>query len=147
MARNIGDGATKEYSHKNVLYTKSCRRISSCFAKKDAFQNTDFSRFKYQFKRKNCHSVFLKIVQVSKCPSFAFSAAISCLNARSHWFLASTHSTFSLIGSCNRNLNTQSHADTYAHTTVSYFFKNSSKTNKLKQNTSYRLNINQTWSL
>ena len=68
MARNIGDGATKEYSHKNVLYTKSCRRISSCFAKKRCFQNTDFSRFKYQFKRKNCHSMFLKIFQVSKCP-------------------------------------------------------------------------------
>ena len=34
MARNIGDGATKEYSHKKVLYTKSGRRISSCFAKK-----------------------------------------------------------------------------------------------------------------
>ena len=45
---------------------------------------------------------------------------ISCLNPKSHWFLASTHSTFNPVGSCNRNLNTQSHRDTYAHTTTSY---------------------------
>ena len=30
---------------------------------------------------------------------------------------ASTHSTFNLPGSCNRNPNTQSHIDTYAQTT------------------------------
>ena len=38
---------------------------------------------------------------------------------------ASTHSTFNLIGSCNRNLNTQNHRDTYAQTTdiMSYLFK------------------------
>ena len=45
-------------------------------------------------------------------------AEISCLNPKSHWFLASTHSTFNPIGSCNRNLNTQCHRDTYAHTTT-----------------------------
>ena len=70
MARNIGDGATKEYSHKKVLYTKSCRRISSCFAKKDAFQNTDFSRFKYQFKRKKLSQHVCKDFPSFKVPLF-----------------------------------------------------------------------------
>ena len=121
---------------KNRVTKKSCTRSLAgvsvlVLQKKDAFQNTDFSRFKYQFKRKNCHSMFVKIFQVSKCPCLTFSAAISRLNARSHWFLASTHSNFNLIGSCNRNLNTQSHRDTYAHTTVSYFLKIAKKqTNK-----------------
>ena len=101
MARNIGDGATKEYSHKKVLYTKSCRRISSCFAKKMLSKIQIFLASNISLSEKNCHSMFVKIFQVSKCPSFAFSAAISCLNARSHWFLASTHSTFNLIASCN----------------------------------------------
>ena len=123
MARNIGDGATKEYSHKNVLYTKSCRCISSCFAKKMLSKRQIFLALNISLSEKNCHSMFVKIFQVSKCPSLTYSAAISCLNARSHWFLASTHSNFNLIGSCNRNLNTQSHRDTYAHTTVSYFLK------------------------
>ena len=103
--------------------------------KKRRFKIQIFLASDISLSEKNCHGMFLKIFQVSKCPSLTFSAAISCLNARSHWFLASTHSTFNLIGSCNRNLNTQSHTDTYAHTTVSYFFKNSSKTNKQKLNT------------
>ena len=48
---------------------KSCtwkRVISSCL-QKDAFQNMDFSRLKCQLKRKkkNWHSLFVKIFQVS----------------------------------------------------------------------------------
>ena len=43
---------------------------------------------------------------------------------------ASTHRTFNLIGSCNRNPNTQSHKDTKIHTlklsTYELFFQNSS---------------------
>ena len=43
---------------------------------------------------------------------------------------ASTHSTFNLIGSCNRNPNTQSHKDTKIYTlklsTYELFFQNSS---------------------
>ena len=93
-----------------------------------------FLALNISLSEKNCHSMFVKIFfQVSKCPSLTYSAAISCLNARSHWFLASTHSNFNLIGSCNRNLNTQSHRDTYAHTTVSYFLKIAKKqTNKYR---------------
>ena len=34
----------------SVVYDVSCA-ISSCFAKKDAFQNADFSRLKCQLKR------------------------------------------------------------------------------------------------
>ena len=93
-----------------------------------------FLALNISLSEKNCHSMFVKVFfQVSKCPSLTYSAAISCLNARSHWFLASTHSNFNLIGSCNRNLNTQSHRDTYAHTTVSYFLKIAKKqTNKYR---------------
>ena len=70
MARNIGDGATTGYSRKKVLYTKSCRRISSCFAKKDAFQNTDFSRLRYQFKRKKLSQHVCKDFPSFKVPFF-----------------------------------------------------------------------------
>ena len=46
------------------LYTKLVRVISSCFAKKDAFQNKGFSSLKYQLKqKKNWHSLFLKSFQ------------------------------------------------------------------------------------
>ena len=37
---------------RELLYTKSCMRNQLLFCKKDAFQNTDFSRFKCQPKRK-----------------------------------------------------------------------------------------------
>ena len=51
---------------REVLYTKLVRVISPCIAKKDAFQNTGFSRLKRQLKRKkNWQSMFLKIIQVS----------------------------------------------------------------------------------
>ena len=135
MARNIGDGATTGYIRKKSC-TRSLAGVSVLvFQKKMLSKIQIFLSSNISLSEKNCHSMFVKIFQVSKCPSLTFSAAISCLNARSHWFLASTHSNFNLIGSCNRNLNTQSHRDAYAHTTVSYFFKSSSKTNKQKQNT------------
>ena len=35
-----------------VLYTKSCTRNQYLFCKKDAFQNTDFSRLKCKLKWK-----------------------------------------------------------------------------------------------
>ena len=37
---------------RKVLYMKSCSRSQFLFWKKDAFQNTDFSRLKCQLKRK-----------------------------------------------------------------------------------------------
>ena len=37
---------------REVLYTKLVRIISPCFAKKDAFQNTGFSRLKCQLWQK-----------------------------------------------------------------------------------------------
>ena len=37
---------------------------------------------------------------------------------KSHWFLASTHGTFNLIGFCNTHPNVQSQKDTYAQTTA-----------------------------
>ena len=62
---------------------------------------------------------------VSKWPCLTLSRVnvMSCQNLIGSY--ASTHSTFNLIGSCNRNPNTQSHKDrkiqshkdTYAQTT------------------------------
>ena len=47
---------------RKVLSTKSCTRV----LQKDAIQNTDFSRLKYQLKRKkNWHIFFVTIFQVS----------------------------------------------------------------------------------
>ena len=37
---------------RELLYSKSCMRNQLLFCKKDAFQNTDFSRLKCQPKRK-----------------------------------------------------------------------------------------------
>jgi len=44
---------------REVLYTKSCMRNQFLFCKKDAFQNTDFSRFKCQPKRKKINAAYL----------------------------------------------------------------------------------------
>ena len=56
---------------KFLQVAKSCTRnlariISSCFAKKAAFQNTDFSRLKCQLKRKSWHITFGKIFQPTR---------------------------------------------------------------------------------
>ena len=49
---------------------------------------------------------------------------------KSHWFLASTHSTFNLIGPCHRHPNTQGHKARTIHTlrplTYELFFQKSS---------------------
>ena len=52
---------------------------------------------------------------------------VSCQNLIGSY--ASTHSTFNLIGSCNRNPNTQSHKATEIHTLKPLTYKNSSKNN------------------
>ena len=56
---------------KFLQVAKSCTRnlariINSCFAKKAAFQNTDFSRLKCQLKRKSWHITFGKIFQPTR---------------------------------------------------------------------------------
>ena len=55
---------------------------------------------------------------VSQCPCLTLSNVMLDM-PKSHWFLhyPSTHSTFNLIGPCNRHPNIQSHKDTYAQTT------------------------------
>ena len=55
---------------------------------------------------------------------------------------ASTHSTFNLIGPCNKHLNIQRYKGTNIHTlkplTYELFFQNSSKSNRImKQNNSF----------
>ena len=55
---------------KSCTRLKSCRRISSCFAKKDALQNTDFSQFKYQLKRKKLSQHVCKDFPSFKVPFF-----------------------------------------------------------------------------
>ena len=49
---------------REVVYTEGLLD-KACFAKKDAFQNTDFSRLKCQLKKKRWHSMFVKLLQVS----------------------------------------------------------------------------------
>ena len=47
---------------REVVYTKSCTRNQNLFCKKDAFQNTDFSRLKCTLKlKKNCAAYLLRI--------------------------------------------------------------------------------------
>ena len=62
---------------------------------------------------------------------------------------ASTHSTFNLIGSCNKHLNIQSHKATKIHTftplTYELFFQNSSKRKGKKKNDKSELTRQLTW--
>ena len=53
-------------TRRKVLSTKSCTR-NQLVLQKDAFQNTDFSRLKWQLKRKKKkrHTFFVTISQVS----------------------------------------------------------------------------------
>ena len=65
---------------------------------------------------------------VSKCPCSTFSNAMFNRWQDLIGSYASTHSTFTLLGSCNKHPNIQSHKiqshkDTYAHT-ISQFFLN-----------------------
>ena len=55
---------------------------------------------------------------VSKCPCLTLSNIINGQMPKSHWFLlyASTHSTFNLIGPCNKHPNIQSHKATKIRT-------------------------------
>ena len=122
--------ATLQHDYLNsciILFSVWIMKISNCYA----FKHT----FSYCKREQNCEEP--KWVSQSALLWPLAGANISCLNPKFHWFLASTHSTFNPIGSCNRNLNTQSHRDTYAHTTTyELFFQNSSfKTNRQKQNT------------
>ena len=50
---------------RKVLSTKSCTRNQFLFCKKNAFQNTDFSRLKCQLQRKKIDTFFVTISQVS----------------------------------------------------------------------------------
>ena len=60
---------------KNTVTKKSCTRSLAgvsvlVLQKKDAFQNTDFSRFKYQFKRKKLSQHVCKDFPSFKVPLF-----------------------------------------------------------------------------
>ena len=52
---------------REMLYSKSCSRSQFLFCKKEAFQNTDFSRLKCRLKqkKKKYTACFVKTFQVS----------------------------------------------------------------------------------
>ena len=51
---------------REMLYSKSCLRSQFLFCKKEAFQNTDFSRLKCRLKQKKKYTAcFVKTFQVS----------------------------------------------------------------------------------
>ena len=66
---------------------------------------------------------------ISKCQLFDFWQCHGLDAKISSWFLASNHSTLTLIGPCNTHHNTHSHKDTHVPTTLTneLFFQNSSK--------------------